>query len=68
MPAWARAARGTGANAAANQLFHAKSVQEVCQSAVAAAQNGHHLGMGHLAVLHLCHQELTAVAQSAPNT
>ena len=26
-------------------------------------QNGHHLGMGHLAVLHLCHQKLTAVAK-----
>lgn len=54
---------GAGADAAADELLHAETMQEASQGAMAAAQHRYHFRADHLAVFSFCHQELAAVSE-----
>ena len=54
---------GAGADAAADELFSAQTVQEASQCAVTAAQYRNHFRADHLSIFHFRHEELPAVSE-----
>ena len=54
---------GAGADAAADELFSAQTVQESSQCAVTAAQYRNHFRADHLSIFHFRHEELPAVSE-----
>ena len=57
------ASRSSTANAAADQGIHPLGLQKARQGTVAGTVGIHHLGRGHLAVLHLINFKLGCVAE-----